>query len=150
MLAWERKGRDRSNPVRCVAAAATERRRDAGSEHGERSVLELARALEPSGIRCQFQTPGQLVVSRQVGPIWPDRGNSFWVTHVGGVWYLFTWVPYGYQVPATADIGDVCRACMSSTDRAMGKVPAAIVESFGLTLLSDEEAETVYGGMTEA
>lgn len=40
---------------------------------------QLALALAGDAIRCHFQTPGQMVVSRQIGPVWPDRGNSFWV-----------------------------------------------------------------------
>jgi hypothetical protein len=64
----------------------------------------LAAELAANGIRCQFHSPGQLVVSAQVGPVWPNRGNSFWVTNAGGRWYLFTWVPLGYRVPPNADM----------------------------------------------
>lgn len=109
--------------------------------------VNLARALGPDGIRCQFQQPGQMVVSRQVGPIWPDRGNSFWVTQVDQRWYLFTWSPRGYLVPEAADMTELCRACMNSTDRAMGTVPDDIIESFALDPLTDEQAEIVYKRM---
>jgi hypothetical protein len=109
--------------------------------------IDLARALYPGGIRCAFQSRGRLVISRQVGPVWPDRGNSFWVTHAGGRWYLFTWAPNGYRVPAEADVAELCRACMSACDRAMGEVPADLIESFGLVLLSDEKAESVSRAM---
>jgi hypothetical protein len=69
---------------------------------------QLLDALAHEDIRCQFQTRGQLVVSRQVGPIWPNHGNSLWVTHAGGRWHLFTWTPIGYRVPESADIATVC------------------------------------------
>lgn len=104
---------------------------------------DLAAALASDGIRCRLQAPDQLVFSRQVASVRPDRGNSFWVTHVGGHWYLFTWSPVGYRVPDSADIADVCRACMAFGDSAMYRVPSEIAESFGLIELSGEEADVV-------
>src|SRR5436853_3132794 len=50
--------------------------------HPMNTYEQLATALLQDGIRCQFQAPEQLVVSAQVGEVWPDCGNSFWVTHV--------------------------------------------------------------------
>ncbi len=108
---------------------------------------ELAAALAVEGIRCQFQMPGQLVVSRQVGPFWPDRGNSFWVTRVGGQWHLFTWSPVGYRVPAAVRIESLCRKCMAHEASAMAKVPPDIIQEFGLAKLCDEEAAAVYAQM---
>jgi hypothetical protein len=103
----------------------------------------LAAELAADGIRCQFHSPGQMVVSSQVGPIWPNRGNSFWVTNAGSRWYLFTWVPVGYRVPADSDMPALCRACMAHGDSAMGTVPPQIAQAFGLAELSEEEAEAV-------
>jgi hypothetical protein len=108
---------------------------------------DLAAALAPDGIRCQFQTAGQMVVSRQVGPVWPDRGNSFWVTNLADGWYVFTWAPVGYRVPPAADVAALCRACMGARDSAMVRVPAALVEQFGLIELSEAGAEAVYRAM---
>ena len=108
---------------------------------------QLALALAGEGIRCQFQTPGQLVISRQVGPIWPNQGNSFWVTHVGGGWYLFTWSSTGYRVPESADMAALCRSCLGYGESAMAKVPAHIGREFGLVELSEDEAEAVFREM---
>jgi hypothetical protein len=107
----------------------------------------LAKALAVDGICCRFQTPSQLVVSGQVGLVWPDRGNSFWVTHAGSGWHLFTWSPVGYRVSQYADIAALCRACMAHGDIAMPAVPQHIAQEFGLVELSEEEAEAVYREM---
>lgn len=107
----------------------------------------LAAALANNGIRCQFQTAGQMVVSRQVGPIWPNQGNSFWVTNVEGSWCLFTWAPIGYRVPATTDVAALCRVCMSVGDSAMFKVPNKIVDEFGLVELSEMDAKLIFQKM---
>src|SRR5262249_33658655 len=107
----------------------------------------LAAILAEDGIRCHFQTRGQMVVSRQVGPVWPNRGNSFWLTHTAGHWYLFTWSPIGYRVPDSADIGALCRTCMANGENAMPAVPADIAQVFGLVELSEEEAEGVFREM---
>jgi hypothetical protein len=110
---------------------------------------QLAATLAGDGIRCHFQTPGQMVVSGQVGAVWPDRGNSIWMTHAGGRWHLFTWSPVGYRVPEGADVTRLCRACMAHGPSAMPAVPAEIAQEFGLNELSDEEAEAVYAEMNK-
>jgi|SRR5271170_3834759 len=114
----------------------------------DRAYAELEQSLAPDGIRCQFQTQGQFVVSRQVGPIWPDRGNSFWVTHAGGNWNLFTWAPCGYRLADSGRVAELCRTFMASGDSAQFMVPEVIVKEFGLTELSDEEAEAIYKAMS--
>ena|SRR6266404_9153849 len=108
---------------------------------------ELAAALAADGIRCHFQSPGQMVVSGQVGPVWPDRGNSFWVTHAGERWHLFTWAPIGYSVPDGAQIVTLCRECMAHGSSAMYVVPNHIVEQFALRELSGPETASVYADM---
>lgn len=108
---------------------------------------QLAAALAHHGIRCQFQAPGQMVVSNQSGAIWPDRGNSFWVTQVDGAWYLFTWSEVGYAVPHTTDMAALCRACMEQGTAAMYAVPPNIVQWFALRELADDEADRVLARM---
>ncbi len=105
---------------------------------------DLEPALSPDGIRCQFQAPGQLVVSTQVGPVWPDRGNSFWVTRVAGPWHLFTWAPVGYRLADPARVAELCRALMACGTKAVGVVPAGVAVEFGPTELSDAAAEAVW------
>ena len=109
----------------------------------------LAEALAADGINCHFQTRGQLVVSSQVGPTWPNRGNSFWVAHVHGQWFLFTWVPVAYAVTASVDIAALCRKCMNYGTSAMYEVPPHLVAEYSLRELSEPEAEAVYAGMEQ-
>ncbi len=104
---------------------------------------ELAEALAPDGIRCTFMRPGQLAVSNQDGNVWPDRGNSFWLTRAGGRWYLFTWAPRGYHIPDSADVAALCRTCMAFGTSTMGSVPPDISQRFSLVELSEAEAEAV-------
>jgi hypothetical protein len=88
-----------------------------------------------------------MVVSGQVEQVWPNRGNSFWVTHAGGRWHIFTWSPIGYQVPAATNMAALCRACMAHGESAMPKVPQSLVQQSGLLKQSDEEADQIYGEM---
>jgi hypothetical protein len=89
-------------------------------------------ALAQRGIEASFHSPGQLVISRQVGPIWPDSGNSFYITHVDGSWHLCTWVPICYRVPPSADIVSLCSDCMDVGSSAMPRVPDEIAARYGL------------------
>jgi hypothetical protein len=107
----------------------------------------LAAVLSRDGIRCYFQMGGQMVVSTQVGLVRPDRGNSFWVTRAANQWHLFTWAPVGYRVPEGADIAGLCRVFVACGSSALPRVPVHIAREFGLTELSDDEAEAVYAEM---
>jgi hypothetical protein len=82
--------------------------------------------------------------------IWPDAGNSFWITLAADKPHLFTWMPVGYRIPDSANIAELCRRCMTVGDRAMYRMPDDIREEFGLTELGDEEAEAVYTAMRTA
>ncbi len=104
----------------------------------------LMQDLAGAGLVGQRQNDDQLVVSRQEGPVWPNRGNSFWVSQKAGVWYLSTWLPAGYRVPAGQDILAVCLACMSVGTSAMWRVPAEIVARFGLEELNETEYERLF------
>jgi hypothetical protein len=107
----------------------------------------LAETLAAHGIKCRYQSRDQMVISSQDGPVWPNRGNSFWVTRVDEAWYLFTWAPIGYRAPAKVDMESLCRGCMDSGNIAMWKVPADIVEQFGLVELSDDDVDLVFSKM---
>jgi hypothetical protein len=110
---------------------------------------KLADALAADGIRCYQQSPDQLVVSQQTGPVSPNRGNSFWLTRAAGSWHLFTWTPVGYSVPEVTDIESLCRACMAHGSSAMYRVPADIVQRFGLHELTGDEADLVFSKLVK-
>jgi hypothetical protein len=111
------------------------------------SYGEIIAALAVDGINCAFQHPEQLTVSRQFGSIWPNRGNTFWVTRAIGSWHLFTWSPIGYSVPADIDIIELCRSCMSFGSEAMHAVPQHIIQAFELRRLTEAEENAVYSAM---
>jgi len=108
---------------------------------------QLAESLASDGVVCTMQNPGRMVISRQTGPVWPDRGNSFWVIHSADGWKLFTWSPLGYRVPDASDMTALCRACMAYGTSAMAVVPRPIIEEFGLVELSEGETEEVFRRM---
>jgi hypothetical protein len=103
------------------------------------SYASLSDALRASGLIGQQGRPDQLIVSTQRGPVWPDRGNSFWLSYQGGTWFLSTWSPVCYRIPTDQDVLAVCSACMESGTSAMYRVPDEIAARFGLERISDDE-----------
>jgi hypothetical protein len=80
------------------------------------SLNDALRAVRLSG---QQSRPDQLVVSAQRGPVWPERGNSFWLSFLSGRWYLTTWLPACYRIPSDQDMLLQCvqRAWTSARQR---------------------------------
>ena len=103
----------------------------------------LIMALAAIGLTGQRSRPDQLIVSAQDGPVWPNRGNSFWLSHHEGFWYLSTWLPAGYRVPQEQDLLAHCSACMGGLS-AMYKVPLEVIARFGLQELGDNEYERLF------
>src|SRR5580765_182910 len=101
--------------------------------------------LRRRSVKTYFQSPDQLVVSRQNGPVLPFDGNSFWISRQHGVWYLCTWAPNGYRVPPETDIVRVCEAFANFGTYAQPEVPAPMIERFGLSKLTGEEATEFFG-----
>lgn len=111
---------------------------------------ELVAAIQVDQIVCSFIRPHQLTVSTQTGPIWPDAGNSFWVTHATGEWTIFSWSPVGYSIADPTDLPRFCRTCVVTGSRAMHLIPDELVKEFGLKRLSGEEEKRVILAMTTA
>jgi hypothetical protein len=107
------------------------------------SYTAVTEALEKLGFVGQMQNEDMLIVSSQQGPVWPNRGNSFWLSRKQGTWYLSTWLPAGYRVPADQDIVALCSACMGGPS-AMYRVPHEVIERFGLKELNDNEYERLF------
>jgi hypothetical protein len=108
------------------------------------SYASLTSALNATGLTGQQMRPDQLVVSAQRGPVWPDRGSSFWLSLQGGTWYLSTWSPACYRIPADHDVVAVCSACMGFGTSAMYRVPDEIAARFGMEQISDDEFERLF------
>ena len=104
----------------------------------------LIAALAAVGLTGQRSRPDQLIVSAQQGPVWPARGNSFWLSQTQGVWYLSTWLPVCYRVPTNQDIIQLCVACMAFGTSAMYRVPPDIVARFKLQEIDDRQYERLF------
>jgi hypothetical protein len=100
-------------------------------------------ALAKLDLVGQMQGQDQLLVSAQEGPVWPNRGNSFWLSRKQGSWYLSTWLPAGYRVPPDRDLVGLCAACMNGAT-AMYRVPPEVIARFGLQELEDDEYERLF------
>ena len=103
-------------------------------------IGELARV----GLIGQKNLPDELVVSAQQGPVWPSRGNSFLLSHREGFWYLSTWSPVHYRVPAKQDIVQLCSAFMAVGASARYRVPPDIVARFELQEIDDRQYEELF------
>src|SRR6266516_1851240 len=110
------------------------------------SYTALTSALNAIGLTGQQMRPDQLVVSAQRGPVWPDRGNSFWLSLQSGTWYLSTWLPACYRIPGGQDVVAVCSACMGFGTSAMYRVPDEIAARLGLERISDSEFDRLFPG----
>ena len=104
-------------------------------------MIDALRAIRLTAQRSQ---PDQLIVSTQEGPVWPNRGNSFWLSYRGGSWLLSTWLPACYRVPPGQDVVAVCLACMKSGTSAMYNVPEEIARRFGLERISEDEFDRLF------
>ena len=74
----------------------------------DESYKAVIDGLSAHSVQSYFQSPDQLVVSRQPGPAWPGPGNSFWISHQQERWYLCTWAPVCYCVPEDIDVVSLC------------------------------------------
>ena len=108
------------------------------------SYASLTDALHAIGLTGQSSRSEQLIVSTQNGPVWPNRGNSFWLSCQNGTWYLGTWAPICYRIPANQNLITLCLSCMESGSSAMYRVPEEIAKRFDLERISDSEFERLF------
>ena len=101
-------------------------------------------ALRERGMASYLQHPNQLVVSRQRGPVWPDRGNSFWICRIGGDGYISTWLPHICRVPAGHSIVEVCEAFVDVGTKAQYRVPDDLIVRFSLVEIDVDEFERMW------
>ena len=108
------------------------------------ALAEIEHLLRGRGLSAYRQRPRQLVVSRQHGPAWPNAGNSFWVCRLGADWYVCTWAPYYYRVPASSSVLDVAEAFIDAGSSAQSRVPPDLAARFGLVETDYNEFERVW------
>jgi hypothetical protein len=102
-------------------------------------------SLRQQSVNSYFQTVEQLVVSRQRGPARPFAGNSFWITHHDGSWYVCTWVPICYRVPSQMDVVALCVEFVDRGKCAQYDIPNDLIQRYDLFRLSDQEATDLFG-----
>lgn len=107
---------------------------------------EIEQALRDRGMSAYRQRPGQLVLSRQRGPVWPDAGNSFWLCKLAGDWYICTWGPCYYRVPASSPVLDVIEAFVDVGKMAQARMPGELVARFGLIETDHEAFNQLWDG----
>jgi hypothetical protein len=105
---------------------------------------QVESGLRQRGISAYRQRPGQLVVSRQRGPVRPDAGNSFWVCRLGADWYVCTWAPCYYRVPASSSVLDVAEAFVDVGKSAQSRVPAELIARFGLVETDPDQFDRLW------
>jgi hypothetical protein len=106
---------------------------------------QVIQALARRGLQTHFMRPWQLVVSRQTGPPWPDRGNSFWIARLGGNWYVGTWGPFYYRLDDERQLEPFCVAFADTGTRAQARVPDNLATRFGLVEIDDGDFDTLQG-----
>jgi hypothetical protein len=104
----------------------------------------LIDALVERSINASFQKDDQLVVSTQRGSALPFSGNSFWVTYNGDRWYLCTWGPVCYELPASADCASLCADFVTRGRCAQTFVSRDLVQNYGLRQLEYDEFDRVF------
>lgn len=107
------------------------------------SYEAIVKALAERGLVGQMQNEEMLVVSSQAGLVWPNRGNSFWLSRKFGAWYLSTWMSAGYRIPTRHGVVELALACMIGSS-AMYRVAPEVVEQFELQELDEQEYERLF------
>ena len=98
-------------------------------------------------ISTYLQGDAILVLSRQVGPAWPNRGNSFWACRLEGRWYVATWTPHHYRFTDESKLADFCEAFVDVGTSAQYVVPPEMVQRFGLIEVDFDEFEQLYAAV---
>jgi hypothetical protein len=76
-------------------------------------------------------------------------GVSYWISRQQGRWFIASWAPHYYAVPATADIADVVvasiRAATAHPNREYFDIDGEVKRSFGLLEITYEEFDAICG-----
>lgn len=104
----------------------------------------FAARFRGSDVRGFVKEPNQLVLSLQDGPVWPDRGNSFWVCWLDGRWYVGTWAPRYYRVQDADRLLDFCDKFDHFGDSAQGEIPGNLMAEYGLEEVPDDAFDALW------
>lgn len=102
----------------------------------------LKRAVEASGFFTTYQpilTPGDRIVLASKQFENGLTGVSCWVAKRGSAWYVATWAPHIYRVPAEASIESLAVEVLRTGSGTPWDLPASIKSKYGLVEVSNEE-----------
>jgi hypothetical protein len=103
---------------------------------------QLKRAVEASGFFTTYQpirTPGDRIVLASEQFENGLTGVSCWVAKRGSAWYIATWAPHIYQVPAEIPIESIAIEVLRTGRGTPWDLPVPIKSKFGLVEISDED-----------
>jgi len=103
------------------------------------NYVDLADYLQGEGIKSYMQNPDLIVISNNY-PALPSS-NCFWAALRDNVWYVGTWLPAVYQVPAETNVGVVCKRVYESSSRAIYSIDADLATNLRLRELDEQEME---------
>jgi hypothetical protein len=82
-----------------------------------------------------------LVISN-ANPALP-ASNSFWCTFKDARWYIGTWLPAIYQLPASLEISAACEHVFRSSTTAIYTIDRNLADRLSLRRLNDQEIEVL-------
>lgn len=111
----------------------------------------LREQLLPHHLECAIHNRHQMVISTQKGvSIWPNNGNSFWVTRATNNWHIFCWTSIGYSIRDESTLAACCVELIRSQSEAMHSIPEKTLSDFQLTKLTGEESKIILDSMYKA
>jgi hypothetical protein len=109
------------------------------------SLSRVCQSLQTHSISVKIIDENQVVVSKQEGEVFPDKGNSFWITCDESEYFLCTWSPVCYRVTKESKFIALCVAFLNQGSQALPKIPSDLCERYEAIPLSDEETDILLG-----
>lgn len=103
------------------------------------TFTELGDCLQAKGIGSYYQSQDRFVVS-STNPALPSS-NCFWVARRHNAWYIGTWLPAIYEVPADENVCKACELVFRSSATAIYTIEASVAELLRLRRLGEEEIQ---------
>jgi hypothetical protein len=74
------------------------------------------------------------------------RGSSFWIWFCKETneWFLGTWAPCYYLIPAPSRLIDICIECLLSSDCVLFELPESITNKYQLTVFPESDFNLLY------
>ncbi|MCI0541163.1 MAG: hypothetical protein L0Z50_38665 [Verrucomicrobiales bacterium] len=110
---------------------------------------QLITRLKEQGVVAYPQSDSHVVIATSNPPL-PDSGGTFWLTQKASNWFVGTWSPRAYSIPADKDIVELSLALLRVSKVAVSRIPNEFAVEWQLTELSDSAASEVLAGLYDA